>query len=320
MTSDRVKQYRQRLKAEGRCFNHPSEFLPCVKCKRWREGVKKRLIANGLCGCGKPSRPNRRTCAECGKKNVEKNRQKGLAELAAGRCRLACGRAVLSPHTLCDYHLEKLRVRAKVLTAERIRAGLCRQCGRRSELGQVFCLIHRKRQDGLPQPVRSGLTKLKKAEKKREANNAARAAREFIERHIHLINHERTRTILRMRYGYTSTESATLEEVGAKLNVTRERVRQIQQLAEDRILMFTIEKEIPIPSRGRGQTAEIRDTLKAMNVGDSFVIPESDKGRNDVRAIAKTMGLLITTRKVPEGRRVWLVSKSSEPKQIHAAA
>jgi RNA polymerase primary sigma factor len=42
---------------------------------------------------------------------------------------------------------------------------------------------------------------------------------------------ERERTILRYRFGLDGTNEKTLEEVGAKFGVTRERIRQIQNLA-----------------------------------------------------------------------------------------
>jgi RNA polymerase sigma factor (sigma-70 family) len=42
---------------------------------------------------------------------------------------------------------------------------------------------------------------------------------------------ERERTILRLRYGLDRGEPRTLEEVGAELSLTRERIRQIERSA-----------------------------------------------------------------------------------------
>ncbi|NCC52736.1 MAG: sigma-70 family RNA polymerase sigma factor, partial [Spartobacteria bacterium] len=42
---------------------------------------------------------------------------------------------------------------------------------------------------------------------------------------------EREREILRYRYGLNETRVETLEEVGLRFNITRERVRQIQSTA-----------------------------------------------------------------------------------------
>jgi RNA polymerase primary sigma factor len=42
---------------------------------------------------------------------------------------------------------------------------------------------------------------------------------------------EREVYVLRLRYGLDGTEELTLDEVGSRLNLTRERVRQIQAAA-----------------------------------------------------------------------------------------
>jgi RNA polymerase primary sigma factor len=42
---------------------------------------------------------------------------------------------------------------------------------------------------------------------------------------------EREREVLRLRYGLGTEREMTLEEIGRRLSVTRERVRQIEQAA-----------------------------------------------------------------------------------------
>lgn len=104
-----------------------------------------------------------------------------------------------------------------------------------------------------------------KREKQEKQDAQARIMREFINRHLHLLSNPRTREVLQMRYGYTYATCHTLEEVGACFGVTRERVRQIQVLAEEKITMFTIEKDVPlVGGHFRGLTRECCDTLKSM--------------------------------------------------------
>ena len=42
---------------------------------------------------------------------------------------------------------------------------------------------------------------------------------------------ERERAVLEMRYGLNGEKPQTLEEIGSKMNVTRERIRQIEAKA-----------------------------------------------------------------------------------------
>ena len=46
---------------------------------------------------------------------------------------------------------------------------------------------------------------------------------------------EREREIINMRYGLDGQENKTLEEVGAKFNITRERVRQLEKKALEKL-------------------------------------------------------------------------------------
>lgn len=144
-----------------------------------------------------------------------------------------------------------------------------------------------------------------------EARDAqALAVRRFIDRHLHLISSPRSKEILRMRYGHTENGCQTLDQVGLHFGVTRERVRQIQKLAEERIRMYTVEKDVPLPDGKIGALTDIRDTLLGMAVGDSFVMPRN--GNVKISTVAKMLGYLVTTRKISEtDMRVWMVSKGN---------
>ena len=49
---------------------------------------------------------------------------------------------------------------------------------------------------------------------------------------------ERERTILRDRYGLTGEEEMTLEAIGQKLGLSRERVRQLERDAKQKLLLL----------------------------------------------------------------------------------
>jgi RNA polymerase sigma factor (sigma-70 family) len=320
-----TSEYRARLKAKGRCLNHPSESRPCPRCKALSSSRRALAVRSGMCpACGaRPPKEDRSLCDGCLKKAAQHQARKQAQRKASGLClQSGCKGKSDPPHALCKTHREQLRKYADARWQARKARGLCRQCDRPSIQGQTYCLVHRivKEPSSLPYPVRRALREARKQERQSERNAQAKAQREFVERHINLIDNERARSIMRMRYGHTEAECLSLQEVGKQFGITRERVRQIQQLAEDRILMFSIEKNIPIPQRGQGKASELRETLKTMGVGDSFLMPFTPRNLSDVHKIAKTLGLVITTRKASETeRRVWLVSKNGHGEPSAAA-
>jgi hypothetical protein len=54
---------------------------------------------------------------------------------------------------------------------------------------------------------------------------------------------ERERNIIEMRYGLGEEEPATLERIGERIGLTRERVRQIENQALQKLLLFLREKD-----------------------------------------------------------------------------
>lgn len=59
-----------------------------------------------------------------------------------------------------------------------------------------------------------------------------KSSNEWIERLLHILTN-REREIIKMYYGLSCDNTATLEEIGSKLNITRERVRQLKDKALD---------------------------------------------------------------------------------------
>lgn len=315
-----TETYKQQIKAKGRCLNHPSETQPCATCRKWRQQRAARLREAGRCGCGRPVKSGRRACESCLHRAIESQKKVQLRKKESGVCITGgCYSIAASGHTLCDVHLTRMRAAANERRHDRKTNGLCVQCGARSEFGQARCLTcSAPFRRGLPNPVRAALTRSRKQEAQKARDTNCLKAREFIDRNLYLVRDERARLILQMRYGYTEATCKTLEEVGEELRVTRERVRQIQQAAEETISMYTIEKDVPLPESGRGQFALLTETLKTMEVGDSFLMPLKSR-TSPLTAAAKSLGVIVTTRKASDTeRRVWLVSKNghagTEPK------
>ena len=59
--------------------------------------------------------------------------------------------------------------------------------------------------------------------------------------------------------------------------------------------MFEIEKNVPIPERGADKKGELRLTLEKMEVGDSFVIPDSLRGNTYAAARAVKIKIAMKT-------------------------
>ena len=59
---------------------------------------------------------------------------------------------------------------------------------------------------------------------------------------------DRERTIIFQRFGLDGAKPRTLEEVGKKLGVTRERIRQVQNIALVKLRRALSKKETPLPT------------------------------------------------------------------------
>jgi RNA polymerase primary sigma factor len=86
---------------------------------------------------------------------------------------------------------------------------------------------------------------------------------------------ERESEIIRMRFGLDGGPERTLEEVGALFDITRERVRQLQNLAITRMRKIFREREcqrsreeIAKDRSQRGRMAVIRDYVREKETGE----------------------------------------------------
>ena len=92
---------------------------------------------------------------------------------------------------------------------------------------------------------------------------------------------ERERKIIDARFGLNGQKPKTLEEVGQEFGVTRERIRQLQNIALKKLRRALQKKEDPGPRPVRGVTprsskSEMLDALLAMEEeGDDVVLANS---------------------------------------------
>ncbi len=72
--------------------------------------------------------------------------------------------------------------------------------------------------------------------------------------------------------------------------------------------MIQIDKDIPIKPYRRGRTGMFTEALRAMDVGDSFLLTENPASdRHTAKRAAKRMGIKLTSRTVEGGIRVWRI-------------
>lgn len=75
-------------------------------------------------------------------------------------------------------------------------------------------------------------------------------------------------------------------------------------------MAIVIEKNVPTPEYA-GKTKPLSQTTLAiltMEVGDSYLVPKTDKFRNRYQYVAKTKGWKFITRMTDQGVRVWRIA------------
>ena len=58
---------------------------------------------------------------------------------------------------------------------------------------------------------------------------------------------DRERRIIVSRYGINGASEQTLEQLGKELGITKERVRQIESRAQDKLRRFATEEKLDLP-------------------------------------------------------------------------
>lgn len=138
----------------------------------------------------------------------------------------ACYGEVKKPHALCAAHRRELVIRNTAMRNLRKKKDLCILCGKEPQWWTLHCLLCRFRNGHdyeftLPDGARTALREYRRKEKIEARRAQATLAVEWTA-------DERTRKIFTMRHGLSDGVDRTLEEIGAVFNVTRERIRQIE--------------------------------------------------------------------------------------------
>ena len=65
--------------------------------------------------------------------------------------------------------------------------------------------------------------------------------------HRDLLRHDRERRIIVSRFGINGAGEQTLEQLGRELGITKERVRQIESRAQEKLRKIAIEEKLDLP-------------------------------------------------------------------------
>jgi len=179
----------------------------------------------GSCKCGQMPRKGYKTCDTCldeVKQSYRKRRAKGMCGYGTG-----CSERAAEGHSMCAAHLRQNNTKIRELLDGRVAQGLCRRCGfPRIPNDNHWCADCRISLGYHPLPHKTRI-----AIREFWRTSAVKERREFAASAIDLLRAPRMKTVLRLRHGLIDGVDHTLESVGIRLGVTRERVRQIENKA-----------------------------------------------------------------------------------------
>lgn len=202
--------------------------------------LPRRLAMPNACAfCGQRDRAEGyKTCDEC-RANVKRQRRERMAQ---GLCEyFGCPDKPKNGHTSCQVHLDKMLAYSNARRAKRQEAKLCIDCGKRPAWWTLHCVLCRPAgKNILPAGARSAIKRYRRV----EAIDVRRAQAEHA---VTVVVDVRARTVLVMRHGLTDGVDRTLEEIGHHLDVTRERVRQIELKTLNRLASQGVNVELLRP-------------------------------------------------------------------------
>lgn len=244
----------------------------------------------GDCKCGGFPRPGYKACDRC----LESTKKQRTERLKQGLCEyFGCLDPPKEGHTSCQTHLKKMLAYSLELRAKRIRAKACIDCGKRPQWWTLRCVMCRANiSSGLPAGALRALRQYRRFE-------AINERREKAEEAVALLSNERERRIFTLRHGLSDGVDRTLEEIGVELEITRERVRQIEARALRNLELIGIEVKLlrpPFVETQRPKTGRHIDeyerkkqsahTLVAQAIRDGKIKKQPCKVCGNERAIA----------------------------------
>lgn len=184
----------------------------------------------GACKCGRMPRRGYKTCDTClavVKAAYQTRRAQGMCGWGT-----TCSNMAAEGHSMCNAHLKRSGKRIRELLDGRVAQGLCRRCGKRESAGvKTFCLVCYQTgggQHGVPShPIPTSIRKLVRQFWRLDRIDQRR---EHAEKAVRFLP-SRTAEIVSLRHGLIDGIDHTLESVGNKYKVTRERIRQIENKA-----------------------------------------------------------------------------------------
>lgn len=226
----------------------PTETVSSTDNLSWAQKRYRSRRDSGLCvTCDNNSEPGKSSCKPClvikAKLMKARTHERKAKRLCVyGTCRIP----PVEGKTLCEDHLEDMRIRAKNRSRDRRARGLCVGCNGPSPYGQARCPDCRKvKTDKPPAPVLREMKNKLLEEKQREDRVNKQHRLEFLIKYLDCILDQRAKEIALKRFW----EELTLEEISKDYGITRERVRQIECKAIKQLahrVFTTNDTDIPI--------------------------------------------------------------------------